>query len=402
MEIKMNSELIKIEQFKPNVDRIEFPDGKILYLIGTAHISEDSVNLVEEMIETVSPDTIAVELDNNRYEMLKNRKRFEQTDIFEIFKSGKVLFFTAQLLLSGYQKKMAEKTGIQPGSEFKKAIELADEKKIRVVNADRDISITLKRTIKSMTLKEKIKMFGGLLIGKESDIDKEGIEELKKGDMLMQLIKEMGVEFPSVKRVILDERDLYLAGNIFNNLGQTTVAVVGAAHVPGIIERLKKGAIKRSEMTSVEFIPSSSKIYRFIPWIIPAIVALMFVWGFITGDAQTTGTAAIYWVMINGILSALGCIAALGHPVTILSGFIAAPITSLNPTIGAGIVTGLVQLYLVKPLVEDFESVSKDTMHWKGWWKNRLTRALLVSLFSSIGSSIGTFVAFPFLMKILL
>ncbi len=397
----MDSEIRTIEDFKPNVDRIEFSNGKVLYLIGTAHISEESVNLVEDMIEAVSPDTVAVELDHNRYEMLKNRKRFQQTDIFEIFKNGKVLFFTAQLLLSGYQKKMAEKTGIQPGSEFKRAIEIADEKGMIIVNADRDISITLKRTIRSMTLKEKLKMFGGLLIGSESDIDKDGIEELKKGDMLMQLIKEMGAEFPSVKKVILDERDLYLAGNIVNNLGETTVAVVGAAHVPGIIERIKKGEVKRSEMTEVENIPPSSNIYRYLPWIIPAIVAFMFIWGFATGDAKTTGIAAIYWIVINGVLSALGCVAALGHPLTVLAGFAAAPITSLNPTIGAGIVTGLVQLYVVKPLVEDFENVSKDTMHWKGWWRNRLTRALLVSLFSSIGSSIGTFVAFPFLMRIL-
>jgi len=389
-----------VEEFKPNVDKIEFSDGKILYLIGTAHISEESVNLVEEILESVNPDTVAVELDDNRYEMLKNRRRFQETDIFEIFKSGKILFFTAQLLLSGYQKKMAEKTGIQPGSEFKKAIEIADLKGIRVVNADRDISITLKRTIRSMSVKEKLKMFGGMLIGKESDIDKEGIEELKKGDMLMELIKEMGAEFPSVKKVILDERDLYLAGNILNNLGESTVAVVGAAHVPGILEHLKNKPVEESEMTEVEFIPPSSKIYKYLPWIIPAIVALMFVWGFATNDLKTTGIAAAYWIVINGVLSALGCIAALGHPLTILSGFVAAPITSLNPTIGAGIVTGLVQLYLVKPLVEDFENVSKDTMHWKGWWQNRLTRALLVSLFSSIGSSIGTFVAFPFLMKI--
>jgi pheromone shutdown-related protein TraB len=398
----MNPEIRSIEEFKPNVDKIEFSDGKVLYLVGTAHISEESVNLVEEIISSVEPDTVAVELDANRYEALINRRRFQQTDIFEIFKSGKMLFFTAQLLLSGYQKKMAEKTGVQPGSEFKKAVEMANEKGINIINADRDISITLKRTIRSMTFKEKLKLFGGLLIGTEPDIDKEGIEELKKGDMLMQLIKEMGAEFPSVKKVILDERDLYLAGNIINNLGETTVAVVGAAHVPGILEHIKESALKISDLEEVEYIPPSSKLYKYLPWIIPAVIGFMFIWGFAKGDARTTGIAAIYWIVINGVLSAIGCIAALGHPLTVLAGFVAAPFTSLNPTIGAGIVTGLVQLYLVKPLIEDFENVSKDTMHWKGWWKNRLTRALLVSLFSSIGSSIGTFVAFPFLMKILL
>ncbi len=398
----MDNSLKSVEELKPNVSKLEFSNGKLLYLVGTAHISEESVNLVEDTIESVSPDTIAVELDFNRYEMLKNQKRYRQTDIFQIFKSGKILFFTAQLFLSSYQKKLAEKTGVQPGSEFKKAVEMAEEKDIRVVNADRDISITLKRTIRSMTVKEKLKMFGGLLIGKEADIDKEGIEELKKGDILMQMIKEMGAEFPSVKRIILDERDLYLAGNILNNLGEVTVAVVGAAHVPGIVKHFESGSIKNSDISSVETIPPASKIYKYLPWIIPFLIAFLFVYGGVTGDLRTTGIAAVYWVVINGVLSALGCVAALGHPLTILAGFVAAPVTSLNPTIGAGIVTGLVQLYFVKPLVEDLENVSSDTMHWRGWWKNRLTRALLVSLFSSIGSSVGTFVAFPFLMKILL
>ena len=155
-------------------------------------------------------------------------------------------------------------------------------------------------------------------------------------------------------------------------------------------------------MTAIEHIPEASKTFKILPWILPVLILGMFVWGFITGDSAATGQALIYWILINGVLSALGCMLALGHPLTVVIGFIAAPVTSLNPTIGAGIVTGLAQLYLVKPLVKDLENASSDTTHWKGWWKNRLTRALLVSLFSSIGSSIGTFVAFPFLMKILL
>jgi len=220
--------------------------------------------------------------------------------------------------------------------------------------------------------------------------------------MLMQLIGEMGDEFPSVKRVILDERDKYLAVNIMKNLGNTTVAVVGAAHVPGIIGHFQNEKTEGADLSEIEHIPPVSKITKFLPWLIPAIIIFMFIWGFINGDSSTTMEAAIYWILINGVLSALGCIIALGHPLTVLAGFIAAPITSLNPTIGAGMVTGLVQLYLVKPTVKDLENASSDTLKLKGWWSNRLTRALLVSLFSSIGSSIGTFAAFPFLMKILL
>lgn len=396
------SAVSSIETPKTNLNKITFDDGKVLYLIGTAHVSGDSVKFVEECINEFEPDTVAVELDKNRMDVLKNRKKYEETDIIDIFKKKKVLFFTVQLIMSGYQKKIAEKTGSAPGSEFKKAIELAEEKDLKLVNADRDISVTLKRTINAMTFKEKVKFFTGMLFGDDKDVDEKAIEELKKGDMLMQIIGEMQDEFPSLKRTILDERDRYLAANIAQNLGEKTVAVVGAAHVPGILRRLQEEKPEEDSLDDINFVPKGSKVTKMIPWIIPLLIIGMFIYGFFNGNAPDTLEAAIWWVVINGTLSALGCALALGHPLTILAGFIAAPITSLNPTIGAGIVTGFVQLYLVRPRVIDLETVSQDTMHLKGWWKNKLSRTLLVSLFSSIGSSIGTFAALPFLMKLLM
>ena len=395
------SAVSSIETPKTNLNKITFDDGKVLYLIGTAHVSGDSVKFVEECINEFEPDTVAVELDKNRMDVLKNRKKYEETDIFDIFKKKKVLFFTVQLIMSGYQKKIAEKTGSAPGSEFKKAIELAEEKDLKLVNADRDISVTLKRTINAMTFREKVKFFTGMLFGDDKDVDEKAIEELKKGDMLMQIIGEMQDEFPSLKRMILDERDRYLAANIAQNLGEKTVAVVGAAHVPGILRRLQEEKPEEDVLDDINFVPKGSKVTKVIPWIIPLLIIGMFIYGFFNGNAPDTLEAAIWWVVINGTLSALGCALALGHPLTILAGFVAAPITSLNPTIGAGIVTGLVQLYLVRPRVIDLETVSQDTMHIKGWWKNKLSRTLLVSLFSSIGSAIGTFAALPFLMKLL-
>ena len=391
-----------VENLNPSLNKVTFTDGKELYLIGTAHVSGDSVKFVEECINEFEPDTVAVELDKNRMDVLKNRRKYEETDIIDIFKKKKVLFFTVQLIMSGYQKKIAEKTGSAPGSEFKKAIELAEEKNLKLVNADRDISITLRRTINSMTFKEKVKFFTGMLFGDDKDVDEKTIEDLKKGDMLMQIIGEMQDEFPSLKRTILDERDRYLAANIAQNLGGKTVAVVGAAHVPGILRRLKEEKPEEDKLDDINFVPKGSKVTKMIPWILPILIIGMFIYGFFNGNAPDTLEAAIWWIVINGTLSALGCALALGHPLTILAGFIAAPITSLNPTIGAGIVTGFVQLYLVRPRVIDLETVSQDTMHLKGWWKNKLSRTLLVSLFSSIGSSIGTFAALPFLMKLLM
>lgn len=386
-----------------DVHKLSFPDGKELVIIGTAHVSAESAKLVEETIRDVQPDTIAVELDQQRFEVIQNRKRYENTDIIEILKSKKALFFAAQLIMSAYQRKIAKKLGVTPGAEFKKAIELSQELKARLVLADRDVGFTLKRLIRLMTFRDKFKAFAALLFATEEDknIDEEKITEIKNPDTLTALIGEMGDTMPRVKQVMLDERDLYLAGKIQENLGQKTVAVVGAAHVQGIIKTLER-EISAEELAAVEYIPPASRLSKILPWILPVAILGFFIYGFMSGNSEMAGQAAIYWVLINGILTALGCIVALGHPLTIPAGFFAAPITSLNPMIGAGMVTGLVQILLVRPKVLDIEKAVEDASTFKGWWKNRLTRVLLVTVFASIGSAIGTFVAFPMVVKILL
>ncbi len=390
-----------VEKLSDDIHKLNFEDGKELYLIGTAHVSADSVKLVEETILDLKPDTIAVELDSQRLDVIKNRKKYEETDIIQIFRTGKTLFFIAQLLMSSYQKRIAKKLGVKPGDEFKKAVDLAEETGSNLVLADRNIGITLKRLVRKISFWDKIKIFFSLLFTskKDSEIDEEMIKDIKKSDALLELIDEMGVEMPVIKEVMLDERDLYLAGKIQQNLGEKTVAVVGAAHVPGIIENFKR-EISYEELEEIEEIPKPSLISKILPWMFPVIIVFLFIYGFVYGDSKVAGQAAIYWILINGILSALGCALALGHPLTILAGFIAAPITSLNPMIGAGMVTGLVQIFLVRPKVKDIENSGEDITHIKGWWKNLLTRSLLVSLFSSIGSAIGTFVALPVIMKL--
>ncbi len=387
-----------IQEISQNVTKFTFEGAKELYLVGTAHVSKESVELVEQIINEVEPDTIAVELDDQRLEVMRNPKKYQDTDIIEIIKSGKTFFFAAQLMLSSYQKKISKKTGILPGSEFRKAVEIADEKNLKLVTADRNIGTTLKRTYRTMGIKEKTKMLAALFSSDDKDIDKEKIEELKKEDSLTALLSEMGDEMPSVKKVLIDERDMYLAGKIEHNLGDRTVAVVGAGHVPGIKKAFTK-KISNNELSNIEHIPPKGKFAKSIKWLIPAIIVAVFIIGFTFGGVEKTGNALVAWVLANGILSALGSLIALGHPLTILASFIAAPITSLNPTIGAGMVAGLVQIYLVRPKVIDFENVSDDASSPKMWWKNRLTRTLLVTILASLGSSIGTFVAFPFIIK---
>ncbi|MFO7736828.1 MAG: TraB/GumN family protein [bacterium] len=391
---------MNIEKISNSTKKIIFDNGDELFVVGTAHVSLESVNDVEEIINHYNPDTIAVELDADRLEVIKNRKRYEETDIINLIKQKKILFFAVQLALTAYQKKIAEKTGVTPGAEMKKAVDMAEEKGARLVTADRNISVTLKRLIRVMPLSEKLKILWGMFTGSEDDISEEKIEELKKQDAITAIISEMGDETPTVKKVLLDERDYCLAKNIMKNKGRCTVAVVGAAHVEGIVKTIKENKFDKKSTAETEYIPPPSRIMKIIPWIIPLLVILLFGYGFYSGNYEAAGEAAIYWILINGVLSAFGCLVALGHPLTVLSGFIAAPLTSLNPTIGAGIVTGFVQLFIVKPTVSDFESAGNDAGKITGWWKNRLTRILLVSIFSSIGSSIGSFAAFPFLMRI--
>lgn len=392
------TEGMPITKIDENIHKIDFEDYKVLYLIGTAHISQNSVNLVEEAIEKLNPDTIAVEIDDQRLEIIMNKKKYEETDIIEIIKSGETLRFVAQLLLSAYQKRMGEKTGVVPGAEFKKAIDLSIKGGKRLITADRNINITLKRIMRKMSFLEKAKTLISFFFAKDEVIDEKKIEEIKNTDALVELLKQMGHILPTVKKVLIDERNLFLANRIKDNLGNVTVAVVGAGHVPGIIEKMQIN-IKSEEVEDINRIPPQSFASKFLPWLIPATVFGMVILGFFKGGADVAKESIIYWVLINGVLTAVATVLALGHPLSIIAGFIAAPITSLNPTIGAGIVVGLVQIFMVRPKVVDFENISENINSIKGWWSSPLTRALIVTVFSSIGSSIGTIVAFPYLIK---
>ena len=210
------------------------------------------------------------------------------------------------------------------------------------------------------------------------------------------MLDEMADVLPTVKTILVDERDTFMAHKIFKSPGEKIVAIVGAAHMPGILKKLGQD-FSTEEIDELSVIPAKTSFSKVLPWLIPAIVIALFIVGFMTGNTEQLADAAIAWVLANGVLSALGALIALGHPLTILAAFIAAPITSLNPTIGAGFVTGLVQAFMAPPQVKDMEHVAEDISAISGWWKNRLTRVLLVFLFSSLGSAIGTMVAFGWL-----
>jgi pheromone shutdown-related protein TraB len=295
----------------------------------------------------------------------------------------------ANLALASFQKRMGLQTGVKPGAELAAAAEAAEAANIRVNLVDRNIRITLLRAWRKTGLWKKMNLLATLLAGmfESNQIDEEELSRLRQTDTLSAMLEEMGTILPSVKTILVDERDIYMAYHIRKTLGDKVVAVVGAAHLPGIVKWLGT-EISASTIDEISKIPEKSTTSKIVPWVIPAVVILLFVIGFFLGNQKQFADAAIAWVLANGLLAALGTLIAFGHPLTILAAFVGAPITSLNPTIGAGFVTGVVQAFVAAPTVRDMERVTDDLATLRGWWKNRMTRILLVFFFSSLGSAI--------------
>jgi pheromone shutdown-related protein TraB len=391
------------EELAPSNDytRLLVDDREVI-LVGTAHISQDSVDTVIRTIDDILPDTVCVELDHQRYQSLINKKGWESLNLKELIKKKQIPFLLTNLALSSYQKRMGLHTGVKPGAELAAAAQTAEERGMEVELVDRNIRTTLLRVWRKTGFWNKMKVMASLFgsLFEKQELDESELAKLRESDTLSSMLDEMGEMLPSVKQILVDERDTYMAYHIRNAPGEKILAVVGAAHLPGIIRLLQGEEISAETIAEISVIPPKTTLSKMIPWLIPGIVVALFIGGFFFGDRDQLADAATAWVLANGLFSALGALLALGHPLTVISAFIAAPITSLNPTIGAGFVTGLVQTFVAAPTVGDMERVGDDLTTIKGWWRNRLARVLLVFLFSSLGSSIGTFVALGWLKDI--
>ena len=381
-----------------NVDRLFIEDKEII-LIGTAHVSKESTELVKALIEAETPDTVSVELCESRYQSIKQKNRWQETDIIKVIKEKKAFLLLSNLMLASFQKRIAEKLDVKPGQEMITAIETAETQNAAIHLADRDIRATLSRTWRMMGFADKMKVLVQLIfsLGDVSDISEEDIEKMKQQDMLESLLAEVGESLPVLKNILIDERDQYLAQKIKTAPGKKIVAVVGAGHVPGI----KKNWDQDIDLNALEQIPPKGRLAGMLKWVIPLLICAMIIAGFFFGGAKAGTDMAVYWVAANGVFAGLGAVIAFAHPLTILSGIVAAPLTSLNPMIAAGWVSGLVEAFLRKPRVIDFEHLADDISSIKGFWKNKVTRILLVVIFTNLGSAIGTFVAIPLMAKIL-
>ncbi len=387
---------------EPSDVRRIFLDGREIILIGTAHISQESVETVRATIAAEAPDTVCVELDNQRYQALKNPNRWESLNLIQVIKSGQTPFLLANLALASFQKRMGLQTGVKPGAELAAAAELAEEKGLQLELVDRNIRTTLLRAWRKTGLWKKLSLVSALVAGlfEKQELDEAELARLRQTDTLSAMLEEMAELLPTAKTILVDERDLYMAHFIRQAPGNKIVAVVGAAHLPGILRNIQLPASPET-IAEISSVPAKSRLSKVIPWLIPAAVAALFVVGFFFGDRSRITGAALGWIVANGAFASLGALIALGHPLTIITAFVAAPITSLNPTIGAGMVTGLVQAFIAAPTVGDLERVGDDLARLRGWWGNRMTRVLLVFFFSNLGSAIGTLVAFKWLKNLI-
>ncbi len=383
---------------RKNVHRISLADREII-LIGTAHVSRESADLVEQIIDEENPDTVCVELCKSRYDAIKQKDSWEKTDIFKVIKEKRTSQLLAQLLMASFQKRLAEKFGINPGEEMRRAITKAEAIGADVVLADRDIRTTMTRTWRTMKFFSKIRIMGEVFLSLfyADDITEEEVEKLKEHDALELALQTFGKKVPEVKITLIDERDTFLAHTISGATGSKIVAVVGAGHVPGILKQIGK----EIDVTPILAVPSKGIWGRLFGWGITLGVIALISAGFYNSGAEASLNMIKWWFAVNGILAGMGALIVFAHPLTIIASVAAAPFTSLNPMVAAGWVAGLVEVSLRKPQVKDFMDLRDDIATFRGFWHNKITRILLLVVFVNLGSAVGTFVAIPLMMRFL-
>jgi len=367
-------------------------NDRTIILVGTAHISQESVDLVKTVIEQEQPDCVCLELDDQRYQALSQKKKWQTRDLKKIIKDKQLSTLLISLLMASYQKRLGGTMGVTPGAELLAAAEMANRYHIPISLCDRDVRITLRRAWKSTSFIKKGYLLSSLLasIFDKEEITEEKLAELKQQDVLSELMAEMGETLPDLKRVLIDERDLFLIEKIKASPGRQIVAVVGAGHIDGMKKKFNDD--NQDQISEISTIPPVSRGFKILGWTIPLLIISSLVVIGMQKGASIAGANVLFWILANGIPAAIGALLALAHPLTTIGAFASAPLTSLTPVIGAGYVTAFIQVMTRPPVVKEFESVGDDIATFRGWWKNKLLRVFLVFILTGLGSAIGTWV----------
>ena len=381
------------------IETIKF-ENKTITIIGTAHVSKESVEEVNKTIDELKPDTVCVEICQSRFNQIRNINKWRETDIVKIIKSGNSFLLLMNLFLGFYQKKIGDELGVRPGQEMLAACDKAEEVGAKTSLIDREVNITLKRTWGGMSFREKIRLFWELfssMFASDDQVSSEDIEKMKHKDMISNIMEHVGKTFPNVKNTLIDERDTYMARKITECEGENIVVVVGAGHMSGIMAKIGKEA----DLDKLNEIPPKKKIWKVLKWILPALILGAIGYGFYRGGTDLGTKLVLIWVITHSVPSAVLCWVAGGGLISTITAFVVSPFTSLNPMIAAGWVVGLVEALVSKPKVSDFEELTKFKLSFSNLKKNRVTKILLVIVFTNIGSSLGTWISGgAFLFKI--
>lgn len=369
--------------------RVVHSGGREFVLVGTAHVSRESTQLVRQVIEAARPDGVCIELDAGRYDALSKPQRFEQLDLRQIMRNRQLPTLFANLLLAAFQHSLGVKLGVRPGSELLEGARAAEAIGKPFHLCDREVRITLRRAWHALSFWKKSLMIAALAesLFARPEMSEDDLRELRERDVMSQLLAELSTAFPGLKAVLIDERDAYLAEKIRQSPGAKLVAVVGAGHIAGLAAHLERG--EPIALAPLEVMPQPGRWMNVIGWGIPLAILASLVWVGVHEGLEAAESSALAWILATGTPTAIGAIAAFAHPVTIVSAFLAAPITTLLPFIGAGHVTAFVQSYYRPPLVRELANVLDDLGSLAGLWRNRLLRILLVFLLTSLGGSLG-------------
>jgi pheromone shutdown-related protein TraB len=364
--------------------------GRRVVLVGTAHVSHSSVELVRRVIAEERPDRVCVELDKQRYESLSKKKQWEALDLKQVIRKQQLPTLLLNLVLAAYQKRLGGQLGIQPGTELLEATRVANEHGIPIELCDRDVRVTLRRAARRTSFFRRLMLLSEFLVSMfdAPEISEEQIQELKQQDVLNELLEELGRHLPALKEVLIDERDAYLAESIRESQGERLVAVVGAGHLRGIRQALESG--RAVDLAALDEVPPSSPWVKVVGWGLPAVILGALLWIGWRQGATEAGDNLVFWFVANAVPTAIGAILALAHPVTIVVSALAAPFTSLTPVIGAGYVAAFVQTWTRPPVVKEFQTVADDLASPRRWWGNKLLRVFLVFVLTTLGSLIGS------------
>jgi pheromone shutdown-related protein TraB len=366
--------------------------GREIILIGTAHISRESADLVREVIEKERPDCVCVELDAQRYEALSQPRRWEKLDLKQVIRNRQLAPLLANLMLASYQRKLGGALDVLPGTELLEATRTAEALGIPVALCDRDVRVTLRRVWSSISFWNKSKLLATLGAGlfESPELDEEELRRIREQDVLSELMGELAEALPGLVGALIHERDLFLARKILDAEGERLLAVVGAGHVEGIRRALRED--RPVDLEELNRIPPVSRVWKAIAWGIPSLIIGALVWIGVSQGTAVAGENLWFWVLANGIPATIGAALAVAHPGVMGSAFAVAPVTSLIPVIGAGYVLAFLQAWLAPPIVSEFESVADDFAAPSRWWRSRLLRIFLVFILTTLGSLIGTYV----------